>query len=57
MAKLIADGTKHCSQRLAYEMSGGGSGLHWDALDEDICVGNLLPGIGDRTTLRAAEKR
>ena len=32
-----------------YEMSGGGSGLHWDELDEDISVEYLLMGVGDRT--------
>ncbi len=32
-----------------YEISGGGSGLHWDELDEDINVENLLFGIGDQT--------
>jgi len=36
-------------QREQYEISGGGSGLHWDELDEDISVENLLLGIGDRT--------
>jgi hypothetical protein len=36
-------------QRLRYEISGGGSGLHWDELDEDISVENLLLGMGDRT--------
>ena len=36
-------------QRLKYEISGGGTGLHWDALDEDISVKFLLMGIGDRT--------
>lgn len=35
-------------QRERYEISGGGSGLHWDELDEDISVENLLLGIGDR---------
>jgi hypothetical protein len=29
-------------------MSGGGTGLHWDELDEDISVKGLLLGIGDR---------
>jgi hypothetical protein len=29
-------------------ISGGGSGLHWDEIDEDISVENLLLGIGDR---------
>ena len=37
------------TQREHYEISGGGSGLHWDELDEDISVENLLLGIGDRT--------
>ena len=36
-------------QRERYEISGGGSGLHWDKLDEDISVENLLLGIGDGT--------
>ena len=36
-------------QRQVYEISGGGSGLHWDTIDEDIKVENLLMGIGDRT--------
>jgi hypothetical protein len=30
-----------------YEISGGGTGLHWDELDEDISVEYLLQGIGD----------
>jgi len=36
------------TQREHYEISGGGSGLHWDEIDEDISVENLLLGIGDR---------
>ncbi|QTA82543.1 DUF2442 [Desulfonema limicola] len=32
-----------------YIISGGGSGLHWDNLDEDISVKSLLLGIGDQT--------
>ncbi len=36
-------------QRDHYEISGGGSGLHWDEINEDISVENLLLGIGDRT--------
>jgi hypothetical protein len=31
-------------QRNNFEMSGGGIGLHWDELDEDIHVPNLLLG-------------
>ncbi|MDP8238565.1 MAG: DUF2442 domain-containing protein [Candidatus Hatepunaea meridiana] len=34
-------------KRKRYTISGGGSGLHWDDLDEDILVENLLLGIGD----------
>lgn len=36
------------TQREHYEISGGGSGLHWDEINEDISVENLLFGIGDR---------
>ncbi len=32
-----------------YVISGGGTGLHWDELDEDISVKSLLMGIGDQT--------
>jgi hypothetical protein len=31
-------------QRLAYIISGGGIGLHWEELDEDIRIDNLLLG-------------
>ena len=37
------------THREHYEISGGGSGLHWDEINEDISVENLLLGIGDRT--------
>ncbi|MDP8209137.1 MAG: DUF2442 domain-containing protein [Candidatus Electryonea clarkiae] len=30
-----------------HTISGGGSGLHWDELDEDISVASLLLGKGD----------
>lgn len=36
-------------QREKYVISGGGTGLHWDELDEDISVSGLLMGLGDRT--------
>ena len=36
-------------QREKYEISGGGTGLHWDELNEDISVKALLMGVGDRT--------
>ena len=34
-------------QREQLVISGGGSGLHWDELDEDISVPALLFGMGD----------
>lgn len=37
------------TERAKYVISGGGTGLHWDDLDEDISVPALLLGIGDRT--------
>jgi len=37
------------SQRTEYIISGGGTGIHWDDLDEDISVPALLMGVGDRT--------
>ncbi|MCK9461291.1 MAG: DUF2442 domain-containing protein [Proteobacteria bacterium] len=35
-------------QRARYVISGGGTGLHWDELDEDVSVRGLLLGIGDQ---------
>jgi hypothetical protein len=32
-----------------FTISGGGTGIHWDEIDEDISVNGLLLGIGDRT--------
>ena len=40
------------TQRQAFTISGGGTGLHWDDLDEDISVAGLLMGVGDRTAQR-----
>jgi len=37
------------AQRENVTISGGGAGLHWDELDEDISVPALLMGVGDRT--------
>ncbi len=36
-------------QRARYIISGGGTGLHWEELAEDVCVKSLLLGGGDRT--------
>ncbi len=37
------------AQQKKYLISGGGIGLHWDELDEDISVPSLLAGRVDRT--------
>ena len=37
------------SQRKQFILSGGGTGIHWDDLDEDISIPALLMGVGDRT--------
>ncbi len=39
-------------QREKYEMSGGGTGLHWEEIDEDISVSGLLVGYRDRTNFK-----
>ena len=36
-------------QRSRYEISGGGTGLHWDDLDEDVSVPGLLAGMAQQT--------
>jgi len=33
------------AQRMNYVISGGGTGLHWEELDEDILVENLLVSV------------
>jgi hypothetical protein len=40
------------AQRNKFEMSGGGTGIHWDELDEDISVAGLLLGQADSTYLK-----
>nr|WP_320014640.1 DUF2442 domain-containing protein [uncultured Desulfobacter sp.] len=42
------------TQRADSITSGGGTGLHWEELDEDISVKGLLLGIGD--SIQAAGK-
>ena len=39
-------------QRESFVISGCGTGLHWDELDEDISVPALLAGKGDLTAGR-----
>ncbi len=36
-------------QRDKFEVSGGGRGIHWDDLDEDISIEGLILGVGDQT--------
>ncbi len=43
-------------QLARYLISGGGTGLHWDEIDEDISVEGLLLGHGDRTVSAAVAK-
>jgi hypothetical protein len=40
------------TQRGKCELSGGGVGIHWDELDEDISVPGLLLGQADITYLK-----
>jgi len=35
-----------------YILSGNGTGIHWEELDEDISVENLIFGIGDLTSAK-----
>ena len=44
-------------ERREYIISGGGTGIHWDRLDEDISVKALLLGIGDRTRPGTSSKQ
>jgi len=37
------------AQRSDFVISGGGAGLHWEQIDEDILVSALLLGSRDRT--------
>ncbi len=40
------------TERNTFTVSGGGAGIHWDDLDEDISVHAILMGVGDRTRKR-----
>jgi hypothetical protein len=44
--RLLNAASEQLSQ---YVISGAGTGLHWEDLDEDISVEHLLMGHGDRT--------
>jgi len=45
------------TQRKKYTISGGGRGIHWDQLDEDISVPALLAGRVDRAVSTKRSKR
>jgi len=36
-------------QRAAYELGGGGVGLHWPDLDEDLSIAGLMAGVDWRS--------
>ena len=36
-------------QRNKFELSGGGTGIHWEGIDEDISVSGLILGNKDLT--------
>ena len=42
------------TQRGEFRIGYGGTGLHWEGLDEDISVAGLLEGKGDQTHRRPA---
>ena len=44
-------------QREDYEISGGGVGLHWNEIDEDISVKGLLLGRWDSTKTEQSPKK
>jgi len=39
-------------QRKQYELSGNGTGIHWESIDEDISVPGLLLGNKDVTSYK-----
>jgi hypothetical protein len=45
------------AQRKKYSISGGGIGLYWDHLDEDISVAGLLMGRVDKSKLSTKSKK
>ena len=43
-------------ERASWRLLGGGRGIHWPALDEDISVANLLAGQPSRESQRSFKK-
>jgi hypothetical protein len=50
----LARGT--AAERNTWRMIGGGLGIHWPALDEDISVANLLAGLPSAETQGSFKK-
>ncbi|MGB8703382.1 MAG: DUF2442 domain-containing protein [Thermosynechococcaceae cyanobacterium] len=40
-------------QRLNWEVCGGGYGIHWDEIDEDLSTEGMLHGAPDPATLQS----
>ena len=40
---MLRDATPE--QRMRYEIGGGGIGLHWPELDEDLSIAGLMAGV------------
>ena len=47
-------GTKH--EREYYELIGGGRGIHWSKLDEDISIDGLLSGHPSQESQKSLKK-
>jgi len=45
------------SQRKHFKLAGGGYGIHWPELDEDLSTGGLLRGAPSPEATRALPKR
>ncbi len=45
---ILRDATPQ--QRARYEIGGGGIGLHWPELDEDLSVAGLMAGVDRRSS-------
>ena len=43
-------------ERSKWRLTGGGAGIHWPALDEDISVENSLAGRASREAQRSLER-
>ena len=43
-------------ERKNYELIGGGQGIHWPALDEDISVESMLAGHSSSETASSVER-